>query len=502
MQVLRTTTTTDDQAISELDRVFALQKAAFRQHPYPSAEERIELMERVPDMLRKNRQKILQALEQDFGGHSRQQGDLVEILGMFDRTQYNVSKVKKWMKPVRKAGNPVTLGSSKVYLKYHPKGVIGNMVSWNFPFDIAIGPMLDQLAAGNRVIIKPSDLSPASGKVLAEMIRETFDESWVAVVNGDLALAKYFPTLKWDHLTYTGSGFIGRKVMQAAAQNLVPVTLELGGKCPMVVDEASVTDETIAEIAGVKAVKRGQMCVTIDYCLVPASKMEVFAEKMIQHYQRHFTEKNGAAHACGIISDRHLQRLQGLVEEAREKGAKVTQIGESLDGSHRHMPFHVVVNPDRDLQLMQEEIFGPIMPIVPYHSLQEAIDYINDGEKPLGLYLYSQNADFIHRLTHQTQSGGVAVNIAALQAAQASLPFGGIGESGMGAHHGEEAFKEFSNPRGYFIRGKGGTFSAITPPYDNSTDHLIEEVAYAGMGKQLVFALKTLPRNLWARIFG
>ena len=457
-------------------------------------------MKRIPKMLRRNREKILNALEEDFQGHSRHQGDLVEILGMLDRAKYNIANVKKWMKPTRREVNPVTLGSSKCYLKYHPKGVVGNMVSWNFPFDIGLGPTLDLLAAGNRVIIKPSDLSPACGKVLEEIIGETYDEDQVAVVNGGLDLAIHFPSLKWDHLVYTGSGVVGKKVMEAAARNLVPVTLELGGKSPVVIDKNAITDKTIADIAGVKVVKRGQMCVTTDYCLVPESHLAVFAEKMIRHFQQHFAKDNGSAHACGIITERHLNRLQSLVEEAKDAGASVTQIGSDLNGTDRNMPFYVVVDPPENLRIMQEEIFGPILPIVPYRDTQDAIDYINKGDRPLGLYIFSKDPAFIEAIAENTRSGGVAVNIAALQAAQPSLPFGGVGESGMGIHHGIEAFREFSNPRGYFVKGKGGTFGAITPPYDASTDHLIEKVGYASFGKQVLFALKTLPKNILARL--
>ncbi len=492
---------TDQTPTKRLERIFSLQKKAFLSHPYPSAAQRIELMERIPEMLRKNREKILAALHEDFGGHSEKQGDLVEILGMFDRAKYNIANVKKWMKPLKKEVNPVTLGSSKAFLKYHPKGVVGNMVSWNFPFDIGLGPTLDLLAAGNRVIIKPSDLSPACGKVLEEMISETFDEDQVAVVNGGLDLAIHFPSLKWDHLVYTGSGAVGRKVMKAAAENLVPVTLELGGKSPAIVHTDSVTDETVRDIAGVKVVKRGQMCVTVDYCLVPASRLDVFTDKMIAHFQANFAEGNCAEHACGIITDRHMKRLQSLVDEAVDAGVEVTQIGENVAGGSRNMPFYIVKNPPRDLGLMKEEIFGPILPIIPYDDTSDAIRFVNADDKPLGLYIFSGNQNFTDTISEQTQSGGVAVNIAALQAAQPSLPFGGIGESGMGLHHGIEAFREFSNPRGYFIKGKGGTFDAITPPYGSATEHLIHDVAYAPMGKQILFALKRLPGDLWKRMF-
>ncbi len=285
----------DQAAITELQRVFKLQKSAFLQNPNPSAAQRVALMGKVPDMLRKYRQKILQALDADFSGHSHDQGDLLEILGMFDRAKFNIDNVAKWMKPVAKASNPVMQGDSKAYIQYQPKGVVGNMVSWNFPFDIAVGPMLDQLGAGNRVIIKPSDLAPACGEVLRQMCAETFDEDQVAVVNGGLEFARYFPTMAWDHLVCTGSGAVGRQVMTAAAANLVPVTLELGGKCPAVIAPDSVTDErTIATVAGIKVIKRGQMCVTVDYCLVPESQLKPFTDQLAAYMKAHFVEGNAA----------------------------------------------------------------------------------------------------------------------------------------------------------------------------------------------------------------
>ncbi len=490
----------DQAAIQELQRVFQLQKAAFLRDPYPSAKQRIDLMQRVPGMLRKSRQKILQALDADFSGHSHDQGDLLEILGMFDRAKFNIDHVAKWMRPVAKASNPITQGDSKAYIKYQPKGVVGNMVSWNFPFDIAVGPMLDQLGAGNRVIIKPSDLSPACGQLLHEMCKETFDEDQVAVVNGGLEFARYFPTLAWDHLVYTGSGVVGRQVMLAAAANLVPVTLELGGKCPAVIAPDSVLDErTIATVAGIKVIKRGQMCVTVDYCLVPESGLKAFTEKLAAYMTMHFAQNNAAPHACGIISERHITRLNRLVDEARAAGAKVIQIGADLRPGQRDMPFYLVINPSDDLALMQQEVFGPILPIKTYRDTADAVAYINKGDRPLGLYVFAKDRAFIDQVTQQTHSGGVAVNIIAMQAGQPSMGFGGSGASGMGRHHGEEGFREFSNARGYFERGAGGTLDWIVPPYGTGTRTLIDKVAYAPMGQQALFALKQLPKNLLAK---
>jgi len=491
-----------DKSIVRLERIFQVQKNAFLNDPYPSADQRIERMKRIPKMLRKYLQQIHKALDEDFRGHSEHASDMLEILSMFDRVEFNAGNVKNWMKPIPKAGNLVTLGNAEIFLKSHPKGVVGNMVSWNFPFDIGLGPTIDALGAGNRVIIKPSELAPSCGLLLEEMIAETFEEDLVAVVNGDLELAKHFPSLKWDHLIYTGSGRVGKLVMKAASENLVPVTLELGGKSPIIVDENSVNPETIKSIAGIKAVKRGQMCVTGDYCFVPKAKLNEFASQIEEHYKNNFsTNNNGAAHACGIISDRHLNRLHALVDEAEKAGAKVINTGTDLKASGRHMPFHLVIDPPKEITLMQEEIFGPILPIIPYDDLTEVLDYINSNESPLGLYIYSKNNQFVDRICTSTKSGGVAVNVMALQAGIPSLPFGGVGASGMGVHHGVEGFREFSNQRGYFIKKQGGTYDSIMPPYTNKTDKLINDVAYAPLVKQAIFALKTLPKAMLQMIF-
>ncbi len=482
-----------------LNRIFALQKAAFNKDPYPSAEQRIERMKRIPVMLRKHREAILGALEVDFHGHSREMGDLIEILGIFDRAEFNIHNVKRWMKPSTRATNPVTLGKSKAWVLNQPKGVVGNMVSWNFPFDIGLGPTLDALGAGNRVIIKPSDLSPECGRVLQALIAETFDEDMVSVVNGDIELAKHFPTLAWDHLVYTGSAVVGREIMKAAAVNLVPVTLELGGKCPTIIGADMVTDPmTIATVAGIKAIKRGQMCVTADYCLVPEAGLRAFTDALTTYMGKHFSADNGAAVSTGIISERHLARLNHLVDDAKAAGAEVIQIGSALQSGQRNMPFQLVVNPPQNTAVMREEIFGPILPIVTYRSMRDIIDLIQAGDRPLGLYVFSQDRAFIDDITRNTHSGGVAINTVAVQAGLPSMGFGGIGPSGMGRHHGEEGFREFSNPRGYFERKPGGVLDWIMPPYGANTRFLIDKVAYAPMGQQLKFALPKLIKNMFA----
>ncbi|MEZ5186547.1 MAG: aldehyde dehydrogenase family protein [Candidatus Nanopelagicales bacterium] len=490
---------TQESPQQRLDRIFHSQREGFRRNPNPSAKQRRELMERVPDMLLRNRARILAALDSDLGGSAHTEGDLFDIIGVIQRAQFNIAHVRGWMKPVRKAVNPVTQGNSKAYIKYQPKGVIGNMATWNFPFDIALGPTLDALGAGNRVIIKPSESTPACGQLLTEMIAESFDDDQVAVVTGDVEFAKYFATKPWDHLVYTGGANAGREVMRSAAANLVPVTLELGGRNATIVGRDKITDPTtISVIAGVKALKRGQVCVTSDHCLVPEESLSEFRDALVAHMHEAFGADN-AAGSCGIVNDRHVARLTELVDQARDSGAQVIQIGHSPSEGNRLMPFFVIVDPSDDLPLMQQEVFGPILPIKTYRTTQDVIDRVNAGDRPLGLYVFSDDRAFIDEITQHTQSGGVAVNAVAIQAALPSMGFGGVGASGMGRHHGEEGFREFSNPRGFFERGAGGTFELIVPPYREETRELIHDVAYGSLAQQLRFAAKTLPKNLKAR---
>lgn len=482
------------QAIDRLNRLFQLQNEAFLKNQNPSAKERKELLNRVPDMMIKYRDKLLQGLVDDFGNHPTESADLFEISGMIDTTKEIVGNLDKWMKISKRAINPVVYGGSKAYVKYQPKGVIGNMSAWNFPIQESIGPMLDMLGAGNRVIIKPSDMTPATGAVLQEMIADTFDEEQVAVVNGEVSLAEHFSTLPWNHLLYTGNGRIGSLVMQNCAKNLTPVTLELGGKSPTIIDRDSLTEETIKMIVGIKVLKRGQICVNTDYLFVPEDKADQFVASLAAYWQKHFAADNGRANGCNIISGRHTKRLQELVKEAKAAGAEVIQIGSEGANDVREMPFYIVVNPDEKLGVMQEEIFGPILPIKTYTHVKEVTDYINKGGSPLGLYIFSKNKAFVDQITDNTRSGGVCVNAVALQAAHPSLPFGGVGASGMGRFHGIEGFREFSNPRGYFEKGEGGTIDWIMPPFGEKTRTLINDVVYGPIFKQLKFAMSRLPK--------
>ncbi len=477
------TTASEERAIAELHEAFARQREAFLADPYPTLEERQTLLGALAGMLVSNRERIEQALSEDFEVHPRLGADLIEVLGPAGRAVYAAEQLPAWMAPEQRFADPALWGTGRATAEPQPKGVVGNIVPWNFPFDLSVGPLVEMLAAGNRVVIKPSEYTPACGELLREMVRSTFDRDRVDVVLGGLELARAFNRVRWDHLLYTGNPEVGREIAKAAAEQLVPVTLELGGKCPAVIAPDSVDAETAKQILSTKAIKNGQMCISVDYCLVPRARMEEFAE-LAEAYAHESMPGYCTSESCtGIISERHLQRLDALLAEARDRGCEIRQLAEpgEADAASRRRPISLVLDPPEDLGLMREEVFGPILPVRPYDSLEDALDYVNAGERPLALYVFAHDEDLAREVLRRTTSGGACVNVAAAHGALASLPFGGIGRSGSGRHHGIEGFREFSNPRAVFVRGEGDLIDAFAPPYGPVAQAVVD-AALAGAG--------------------
>jgi acyl-CoA reductase-like NAD-dependent aldehyde dehydrogenase len=476
-------TTSDAEAIAELHEAVERQRAAFLADPFPSLEERQQMLGALAGMMMAHRMQIQEALSADFGVHPTLASDLIECLGVAGRAVYAAENLPQWMAPEDRHAEPAVFGSARAYVQPQPKGVVGNIVPWNFPFDLSVGPLIEMLAAGNRVIIKPSEYTPACGEVLRDMVRATFDRDRVDVVVGGLELAKAFTAVRWDHLLYTGSPAIGREIAKAAAEQLVPVTLELGGKCPAIITDDSVDPESVKQILGTKAIKNGQMCISVDYCLVPRGRVEEFASLCEAHVRDSMPGYCASESCTGIITDRHLDRLRAMLGEARERGADVRPLEGPADGGDpmaRQMPISLVVDPPEDLALMREEIFGPILPIVGYDELDDAIGQVNEGERPLALYVFSGDEATADDVLRRTTSGGACVNTAGAHGALASLPFGGIGQSGSGRHHGIEGFREFSNPRGVFVRGgEGDLIEAFAPPYGPAAQAVVD-AAFGG----------------------
>ena len=478
----RTATSSEDySAIAELDEIVERQRAAFLADPFPSLEERQELLGALAGMLLSHRTQIQEAMNSDFGVHPALAADLIEVLGPVGRAVYAAEQLGDWMASEPRPSDPALYGSGRAFVQPQPKGVIGNIVPWNFPFDLSVGPLIEMLAAGNRVVIKPSEYTPACAELLREMIHATFDRDRVDVVVGGLELARAFTHVRWDHLLYTGSPAVGREIAKAAAEQLVPVTLELGGKCPAILTEDSVDAESIKQVLATKAIKNGQMCISVDYCLVPRGQVEDFARLAADHARESMGGYCESDSCTGIISPRHLERIQGLLEDARTRGCDVRPLEEApdVDPATRQLPISLVLDPPDDLALMQEEIFGPVLPIKAYDTLDEAIAHVNGDERPLALYVFAKDEAVAEEVLRRTTSGGACVNSAAVHGALPSLPFGGIGQSGSGRHHGVEGFREFSNLRAVFIRGQDDMIEAFAPPYGPTAEAIVD-AAFAG----------------------
>jgi coniferyl-aldehyde dehydrogenase len=460
----------DVEAITAMQAAFDVQRKAFAADRNPSLDERRNRIQALMGMMAGNRERIRAALSDDFGVHPVGASDLIEMLGLLGRATYVLENIENWMQPSPREVDPATLGTTRAYIQYQPKGVIGNIVPWNFPFDLSVGPMIDMLAAGNRVMIKPSEFTPACAALLHEMVSATFDPSLVHVAVGGLELARAFSAMPWDHLLYTGSPNVGREIMAAAAKNLTPVTLELGGKCPAILTPGSVNPASVESVVGTKTVKNGQMCISVDYCLVPRGELEKFVELAKKFLHEAAPNYSRGPDCTGIISKRHFDRLAGLLKEAKDRNVRIVTLeaDSQIDPESRRMPLSLVIDPPGELGIMREEIFGPILPVIGYDDLDAAIESINAGERPLGLYVFGDDEAMTAHVLSNTTSGGATVNACAVQGALPSLAFGGNGMSGMGRHHGVEGFCEFSNPRGVVVRGTGDMIDVFYVPYSKA----------------------------------
>lgn len=469
----------DHAAIGELHRLHTLQRAAFLADPYPTADQRKANLTALAGAVMGARDEIRAAMSADFAAHPDLFTDLVEVLGVAGRAAYAIEQLDTWMAEEQRHADPALYGTARAAIRQQPKGVIGNIVPWNFPFDLGLGPLVEMLAAGNRVIIKPSDYTPVCADLLSRLVSETFPEDLVAVSVGGLALAKEFPTVRWDHLLYTGSPAIGREIAVAAARNLVPVTLELGGKCPAMMTADSVNAANVATVIGTKLIKNGQMCISVDHVMVPRDQTEAFVEHAERHMDQSLPGYAASDDSTGMITERHLERITEMIEEARQAGCRILQLGGSGDPTSRRLPLTLVIDPPAGLRIMEEEIFGPILPVLPFDGIDEALAQINAGERPLGLYVFSNDHDVAEDVLRRTTSGGACINVCAVQGSLPALGFGGVGQSGTGRHHGIDGFREFSNPRGVVIRGSDDLIEALLPPYGPLAQAVVD-AAFSG----------------------
>ncbi len=453
--------------------VLEMQRAAFNADMVPAAAVRRERLGRLYAMVADNEPAILDAINADFGGRARQEMVLTELFIVLSAIRQQRRKLARWMRP-RRVATPLHMlpGSSRIMPQ--PLGVIGNIVPWNYPCQLALVPAAAALAAGNRVMIKPSELTPAFSRLLAQLAAQYFAPAELAVVEGGVEVSRDFAALPFDHLIFTGSTAVGRQVAVAAAHNLTPVTLELGGKSPAIIDESCDLAEAAPRLAFGKLFNAGQTCVAPDYALVPRARVEEFVREVAAAATAMYPQFAGNAQYTSIISERHFLRLEKLVREAEEQGARVVRLGgtEAGQAGERRMAPVLLLDVTPEMAVMREEIFGPLLPVVPYDTLQQAIAFINQRERPLALYWFGRERRNCTKVLHSTISGGVTINDALWHAAQENLPFGGVGASGTGAYHGEHGFLAFSKQKPIYRQARLNGFGLFRPPYGRVFDTL------------------------------
>jgi coniferyl-aldehyde dehydrogenase len=466
--------------------LFAAQQLAYAAAPYPSAAQRRTALQALKRQVRRYQDALAIAMNTDFGYRTVAESKMLDLLASTLEINHAISHVRKWMKPSRRRTELLFLTNS-VTVRYQPKGVVGVIVPWNFPVYLALGPLAAALAAGNRVMLKLSELTPATNAVLRRMLGEIFAEDQVAVLAEELADPTVFTGLPFNHLVFTGSPAVGKLVMQAAARNLTPVTLELGGKSPALLLRNYNVAEAARRVVHGKSANSGQICVAPDYVLVPRESVQAFADAAQQAYSEFHQTAARAPQYTSIISPGHHARLRALLDDARERGAAVLRCGEPgrVLLSARQMPLHLVLGADAGMRVMKEEIFGPVLPIVPYDTLEEALSYINAAERPLALYCFGHDRAQREEVLRRTHSGGVTVNDWGWHVINHDAPFGGVGNSGMGNYHGEEGFRELSHAKTVFKRHRWFPIDLFYPPYGNLVQRLSLRV-FLGKGDPIV----------------
>ena len=452
---------------SNIERLLRKQQDAFLQNPAPSLQERIAVIKRFEKVLLNNQQALVQAINNDFGGRSQHESLIAEFMPIIEGVKYTRKHLKKWLRPSKRhVSLPLQPASAKVI--YQPLGVVGIVVPWNYPVMLAASPLISALAAGNRVMIKMSEYTPETSALFASIISQHFNEDQIAVINGGPDVAAMFSQQPFDHLLFTGSTEVGRHVMSAAAKNLTPVTLELGGKSPTIVDSDFPVTEAAQRICFGKSVNAGQTCIAPDYVLVQESQQDAFVEAYTQAFKKMYPTLNHSEDYSAIINDKQFERLTSLYQDAKNKGATIRPVTDEVisDGSRR-MPPCLILDPTEDMRLMQEEIFGPLLPIITVKGLDEALHYVQSRPRPLALYYFGLNKERQATVINRTHSGGVTINDTLTHVAVDDLPFGGIGPSGMGHYHGHEGFLTLSKAKPVLIKGKLNSTKFIYPPHNS-----------------------------------
>lgn len=452
---------------AEMASLLAMQRSAFLRAGAPSLRQRRERLARLRAIVLAHREAVETAISADFGNRSRHETAILELVGVIQAIDYLSGNLRRFMKPERRHVG-ISYRSGRAHVEYQPKGVIGIMAPWNYPFSLTFIPLATALAAGNRAMLKPSELTPRTSDIIRRMLADAFPADEVAVVLGGQQIGAVFSALPFDHLLFTGSTAVGHKVMKAASEHLVPLTLELGGKSPAIVARGQVNERTLTSLVFGKLSNGGQTCVAPDYALVHEDDLTSFITQYDAMVARFYPQGPNSADYTSIVNDKHYTRLKGLIDDARSTGARVIEVGvnpqAAAERPHTLAPT-LVVGAGDELAIMREEIFGPVLPLRTYRTIDEVIAYVNDRPRPLALYYFgTQDAD-CERLLSRTTSGNVGINNTLMHVAQDDLPFGGIGPSGMGAYHGIEGFRAMSHAKGVFVQGRWNFPSLLRAPF-------------------------------------
>ncbi|MDQ0251373.1 coniferyl-aldehyde dehydrogenase [Sphingomonas kyeonggiensis] len=452
------------------------QRGAFMAELPVPLDVRRDRLKRAIAMVADNADRLCDALSEDFGHRSREQSMITDIAASVGPLKHALKHLARWAKPERKPVLfPLGLLGGRGHIEYQPKGVVGIIAPWNFPVQLVVSPLAGVFAAGNRAMVKTSEYTPVTSALMAELAARYFDPAELAFVSGGPEAGKAFAELPFDHLLFTGATGIAKHILHAAADNLVPVTLELGGKSPVVVGRSADIAQTTERVALGKMLNAGQICLAPDYMLVPEEKEAELVDGLVAAATRMYPTLLSNPDYTAVINDRHYERLTGWIEDARAKGAEVIAVNpakEDLGSSNaRKLPLHIIRNPTDDMTVMQEEIFGPVLPVRRYAKLEDAIGEVNRRDRPLALYYFGKDEGEKRQVLDRTISGGATVNDVIFHVSQEELPFGGIGPSGMGAYHGEIGFRTFSHAKSVYSQPKLDVagLAGLKPPYGKKT---------------------------------
>ncbi len=438
----------------------------------PDYAQRRDDLHRLRSVFRAHLAPFADAMSADFGRRSRHESMLTDGMTVLKEIDYLLARLRGWMKPRRAAADWLFF-PARTEIRYQPLGVIGIISPWNYPVNLALVPLATAIAAGNHVMLKPSEHTPRTSDLLRDVLAKVFPDDRVATIVGGAEVAARFSALPFDHLFFTGSTSVGRKVMMAAAQNLVPVTLELGGKSPAIVAASYPVATAVDRIAAGKFLNAGQTCIAPDYVLLPRDRIAPFVAEMKSYVSRHYGEVANNPDYSSIVNASQFQRQVAYLDQARQSGAEVIELSRG-DASKRILAPTLVVGADDASALAHEEIFGPILPIIPIDSLDAAIDYVNSRPRPLALYYFDHDKTNVERVLEQTIAGSVAINDTVMQFAQIELPFGGVGPSGMGQYHGPQGFLTFSKQKPVLYQARWTSMKLMRPPYGKIADFLVK----------------------------